>query len=57
MMKARKEVIDMITHLADTIALFCIENSWGVEERREVYRYGCEVLISALINRLPRKLN
>ncbi len=50
MLKARNEVIDVITNLADSIALFFIQKNWGTAEKREIYRYGCEVLISIIIN-------
>lgn len=40
----------VITNLADSIAHLFIKNGWGSDEEREIYRYGCEVIISALIN-------
>lgn len=49
-MNARKEVIDVVTRLADIMALFLVRKEWGVEEKREIYRYGFEIVISAIIN-------
>ena len=49
-MNARKEVINVVTRLADIMALFLVRKEWGVKEKCEIYRYGCEIAISAIIN-------
>lgn len=40
----------MITNLAERIALLFIQKGWGVKENQEIYRYGCEVLLSLIVN-------
>lgn len=40
----------MITNLADSIAHFFVRKGWGSDQNREIYRYGCEVILSALIS-------
>lgn len=39
----------VITGLANSIAHFFVKNGWGRDEKYEIYRYGCEVILSALI--------
>ncbi len=50
MLRVRKEVIQVIANLAKRIAYFLIKKGWGKEEECEIYQYGCEVIISVLVD-------
>lgn len=40
----------MIANLAESMAHFFIKKGWGKKEECEIYQYGCEVIISFLID-------
>ncbi len=43
-------MIQVIANLAESIAYFLVRKNWGKEEDYEIYQYGCEVILSALID-------
>ncbi len=40
----------MIANLADSMAHLFVKKGWGKKEDYEIYQYGCEVIISVLID-------
>lgn len=40
----------MIGSLANYIATIFVKKGWGSSEKHEIYRYGCEVIFSALMS-------